>query len=182
MILVWLSVVLLGLVAVISIVWMSWQNGISPMPATAPVRLIVAREVKRLRGRGLIVEAGSGWGTLGIHLAKYCAGWRVIGIENSPLPLWMSKLLARLSFGVDAQTVANFQRGDIYSWSYADADIVVCYLYPGAMQRLGPILGRQLEPGTRVISICFALPGWSPERVVTCGDLYRTKVYVYKVE
>ncbi|MCM3079413.1 SAM-dependent methyltransferase [Brevibacillus invocatus] len=174
-----LTVVVLGLGAVISIVWTSWRNGISPMPASALVRQAVANEVKRLQGTGTIVEAGSGWGTLGIHLAKHCQGWRVVGVENSPVPLHASQLLARLHFGVDAKAWAAFRRGNIYSWSYTDTPVVVCYLYPGAMQRLSPILSRQLAPGARVISVCFALPGWTPERVVTCRDLYRTKVYVY---
>lgn len=174
-----LTVVVLGLGAVISIVWTSWRNGISPMPASALVRQAVANEVNRLQGTGTLVEAGSGWGTLGIHLARHCQGWRVVGVENSPVPLRASQLLARLHFGVDAKAWAAFRRGNIYSWSYTDASVVVCYLYPGAMQRLSPILSRQLMPGARVISVCFALPGWTPERVVTCRDLYRTKVYVY---
>ncbi|WP_261378347.1 class I SAM-dependent methyltransferase [Paenibacillus agilis] len=152
------------------------------MPSSAPLRRAVANEVNRLRGSGLIVEAGSGWGTLGIHLAKYCKDWRVIGIENSPIPLRVSQLQARFSLGRSSKSRAAFQKGNIYTWSYADADIVVCYLYPGAMQQLGSILHRGLRPGTCVISVCFAIPNWTPEKVVVCRDLYRTKVYVYKVE
>ncbi|WP_036605406.1 class I SAM-dependent methyltransferase [Paenibacillus assamensis] len=170
------------LLSLLSIVWTSWRNGISPMPSSAPVRRAVANEVNRLRGSGLIVEAGSGWGTLGIHLAKRCKEWRVVGIENSPFPLRVSQLLAWISLGRGSKSRAAFRKGNIYTWSYADANLVVCYLYPGAMQHLGSILHRELRPGTRVISVCFALPGWSPEKVVTCRDLYRTKIYIYEVE
>lgn len=152
------------------------------MPTSPLVRQVVANEVNRLQGTGTIVEAGSGWGTLGIHLAKHCRGRRVVGVENSPVPLRASQLLARLHFGVDARTRAAFRRGNIYSWTYTDASVVVCYLYPGAMQRLNLILSSQLASGAWVISVCFALPGWTPERVVTCRDLYRTKIYVYKAE
>lgn len=53
-------------------------------------------------------------------------------------------------------------------------------MYPGAMQRLDPLLRARLTPGARVISICFALPGWRPMKVVTCRDLYRTKIYIYE--
>ncbi|WP_309137896.1 class I SAM-dependent methyltransferase [Paenibacillus sp. SC116] len=155
------------------------------MPSSAPVRRAVANEVNKLNKlyyNGLIVEAGSGWGTLGIHLAKHCKGWRVVGVENSPFPLRVSQLLAWISLGKESRTSAAFQKGDIYTRSYVDADMVVCYLYPGAMQQLGSIFHRELRPGTRVISVCFALPGWTPEKIVECRDLYRTKVYVYKVE
>jgi hypothetical protein len=46
-----LSYVLLGTVflAMLSIVFVSWRNGISPMPSSEKVRLTVADEINRLR-------------------------------------------------------------------------------------------------------------------------------------
>ncbi|TFE24560.1 class I SAM-dependent methyltransferase [Cohnella luojiensis] len=184
------SLVAILLLALASIVHRSWMNGISPMPSSAPVRRAVVAEIHRLSEKGLIVEAGSGWGTLGIHIGRYCRGWRLVGIENSTLPLGISKILAWLTFGVQARrdssdssrTSVSFQRGDIYRYSYSEASMVVCYLYPEAMNRLSPMLQQQLRSDAFVISVCFALPGWQPERVITCGDLYRTKVYVYSAQ
>ncbi|RED58118.1 class I SAM-dependent methyltransferase [Cohnella lupini] len=182
--------IVLALGAALSIVYYSWKNGISPMPTSRRVRRAVADEVNRFSGPGLLVEAGSGWGTLGIHIARYCKGWRLVGLENSAIPLQASKILVWLTYGVsmrgadrtsDSRTTVEFRKGDIYKYSYEDASIVVCYLYPGAMKRFGPILEDRMRTGARVISVCFALPGWEPERVVTCKDLYRTKVYVYAV-
>ncbi len=175
-----------ALLAACSIVWTSWRNGISPMPSSARVRKAVAGEIDRLANKGLLVEAGSGWGTLGIHLGKRCGGWRIEGVENSPLPLAVSKLAAWLAFGrrrkpdPGAESSVSFRKGDIYGVSYREARAVVCYLYPGAMRRLAPLLAEQLGPGARVVSVCFAIPGWEPERIVACGDLYRTRVYVYR--
>jgi hypothetical protein len=172
----------------LSIVYTSWKNGISPMPASAPVRRAVAGEINRLGRYGTLVEAGSGWGTLILSLVRHCPGWQLIGIENSPVPLWTSRLLAaaaarlmpgnyRLSNGR-----MTLLRGDIYTFSYEQADIVVCYLYPGAMERLSVLLRGRLSPGARLISICFALPGWQAERVVACEDWLHTKVYIYRAE
>ena len=173
--------VLLVFLAMLSIVYTSWRNGISPMPSSALVHRVVTKEIERLTapagGSGLIVEAGSGWGTLALYVARRCRGWRIVGIENSPLPLWISRLRARL----DRSVKVTFLREDLYTYPYEDADLVLCYLYPGAMKRLSPILQQKLVPGTRIISVCFALPDWEPEQVITCGDLYRTKVYVYVV-
>lgn len=194
-----------ALLAMLSIVYKSWRNGISPMPASAEVRRAVAAELNRqtgpASGRGptsgcmpadgrkqaaaepvapasaySIVEAGSGWGTLALHLAKSRPDWRITGIENSWIPWAVSRLALRLgAFGN-----AVFVRGDLYEYRYEQADTVVCYLYPGAMKRLDPLLRQHLHTGARVVSVCFALPGWQAERVITCRDMYRTKIYVYK--
>ncbi|GAB6930756.1 hypothetical protein JCM10914A_47390 [Paenibacillus sp. JCM 10914] len=114
-----------------------------------------------------------------MQLATYNKAWRIVGIENSWIPLWVSKLSASLK-----RTAADldFQHGDIYQYQYDQADVVICYLYPGAMTRLSTIMRVQLKPGAYLISVCFAMPGWEPERVVTCGDLYRTKLYIYRVK
>ncbi|AFH66318.1 class I SAM-dependent methyltransferase [Paenibacillus caseinilyticus] len=186
-----LSVVLVGavLLAASSIVWVSWRNGITPMPSSAVVRDAVVREVSRYPEHLRIVEAGSGWGQLVLQLARQCPGRQLVGIENSPIPYGFSRaaaaLLCRLQPGVygaaGGQGRIAFLRGDLYRYPYEETDLVVCYLFPGAMQRLSGIFRNRIAPGARIVSIYFALPGWQAERVVTCGDLHRTKVYVYAV-
>jgi hypothetical protein len=184
------SFLLLSVLSVmaISIVYMSWKNGISPMPSSAPVRRAVADEINRLTHRNMIVEAGSGWGTLAMCVIRYCPVNRLIGLENSVFPLWCSRIAARLTYRFIPKQYAaspacvSFIRADIYTYPYEKADVVVCYLFPGAMKRLSVVFRKRLAPGSRIISVCFALPGWRPEREVVCGDLYRTKVYVYNTE
>lgn len=161
----------LGLAAMLSIVYATWRNGISPMPASAPVRRAIVHELKRLPDVTTIVDAGSGWGTLSLAITEGCPGKRVVGIENSPLPLMVSRLLARGR--------ASFIYGNLYAYDYTDTDLVICYLYPGAMTRLHAIFRERLAPGTRIMSICFALPGWEAEQIVTCKDMYRTNIYMY---
>jgi hypothetical protein len=176
------------LMAAVAIVYQSWRNGISPMPASAAVRQAVVRELLELaRAAPLegkaprvpispIVEAGAGWGTLALALAKVNPDWRIVGIENSLIP-W---LFSRLGLRKRVYPQVQFVRGDLYEFPYEMAGTVICYLYPAAMRRLDPLLRKQLVPGARVISICFALPGWQSRKVVTCGDLYRTKIYIYE--
>lgn len=167
------------LLAMLLIVTSSLLNGITPMPSSLQVRRTVAAQINRFSGQGSIVEAGSGWGTLALHLVKHCPGWRLIGIENSLIPLWSSQLIGRLSVRDRNRDRLAFCYGNIYAYSYDHTDIVVCYLYPGAMRRLSTILQERLAPGALVISVCFAMPGWEPDRMITCKDLYQTKVYVY---
>jgi len=182
-----LAIAALALLVVCSIVWTSWRNGITPTPTSPSVMRAVAEEVNRLNSEGVLVEAGSGWGTLGLYLGRHCKNWRVEGVENSPVPLILSKLAAwiaagswRLSRREGPGRSVSFRRGNLYDVSYREADAVVAYLYSGAMRRFGPLLAEQLRPGAHVVSVCFALPDWQPERVVTCSDLYRTMIYVYR--
>jgi hypothetical protein len=171
----------------LSIVYRSWRNGISPMPSSAPVRRAAALELNRLQSGGSLVEAGSGWGTLLLHLAKHCPGWSFTGIENSIVPLWVSHILSGLAFCFEPEAFLVsrgsmvFTRGDMYDYPYETVNVVVCYLYPGAMKRLGPILRQRMAPGSKVISICFAVPDWQADRTVVCKDVLRTKLYVYTV-
>ncbi|MFS0872532.1 class I SAM-dependent methyltransferase [Paenibacillus xylanilyticus] len=182
----WLIAVV-TLIAVVAIVLVSWKNGISPMPTSRKVRQVVIQEIGRITGYGDIIEAGSGWGTLGMDIVRHCPGKRITGIENSLIPLWFSQAMSSMMIGFRrAKGVRHsmkgrlrFLRGDIYHSSYEHADGVVCYLYPGAMDRLVDKFTRELPPGARVISVCFALPGKVPLRTITCKDTLRTKVYVY---
>lgn len=181
------TIALLILLSAVWIVLVSWKNGISPMPASRTVRAAVAGEVNRIPGYANILEAGSGWGTLGLEVIRRCPGKRLTGIENSSIPLWFSQLFAVvctrfLPVKGERERLRGkiiFRRGDMYKSSFGDADIVLCYLFPGAMERLAPKLRQELPPGAAVISVCFALPDKQPVRIITCPDRLRTKVYVY---
>lgn len=176
------------LLAVISIVYASLKNGITPMPAASRVRHEVSNEINRLLEQGMLVEAGSGWGTLALHIAKRCPGLGIIGVENSLIPLWVSRFLAHVSplldrsSRVDRGNRVSFIRADLYRYPYESVDLIVCYLYPGAMTRLSGIFQQRLSPGQQIISVCFALPGWKPDKVITCKDIYRTPIYVYTIK
>lgn len=167
----------------LSIVYMSVRNGISPMPSSRGVVRAVTKEIDSLHQVKTIVEAGSGWGTLALHLARHRnqntgnLKWRIIGLENSIVPLWYSRFVCKFR----GERVVTFIRQDIYHYSYRKADVVVCYLFPRAMESLSRVFRDQLTLGTRVISVCFALPGWTPDKVIICEDMYRTKIYVYSV-
>jgi hypothetical protein len=124
---------------------------------------------------------GSGWGTLALYLARHCPDWQITGIENSLVPLGVSQLYLRLLALIKDKSVKklSFTHGDIYAYPYVNTDLLVCYLYPGAMKQLNEILDQRRSTDMRIISVCFALPSRKPVSVITCPDLYRTKVYIY---
>lgn len=122
-----------------------------------------------------LVEAGSGWGTLAMHLKRHFPALHVTGIENSPVPYLASRGLAWLR-----RSEIALIRGDLYQYDYRDTDLIVCYLFPGAMQRLGELWREQCRQDAYIISVYFALPGWEPEHMITCRDIHRTRIYIYR--
>lgn len=170
-------IILLPILGVlISVVWWTIRNGISPMPTSSKVK-------KSLFGKlpnpveGTVYELGSGWGTLLMPLGKIYASNSVVGIESSPVPYWVSKIWLSLA----REPNVKVKRRDFFSEDLSEGGLVVCYLYPGAMPRLQAKLEKELKPGTWVISHTFAIPGWKPEETHFVDDLYHTKIYIYVV-
>lgn len=163
--------------AIVSVVYWSIRNGISPMPTSRKAKRyllgVLPTDIK-----GSVYELGSGWGTLAIPLAKRYPTCLVVGYETSYLPYWFSKV--RLLFS--RMRNLRILRQDFFRVSLEDAGLVICYLYPGAMKMLKTKLSEELKPGTWVISNTFSIPGWHAEEILEVGDLFYTKIYIYRIK
>lgn len=173
-----LFVVLLALLlaGMLSIVVSSLMLGISPMPTSRQVRGALLRLVPP-QLEGTLLELGAGWGTLAFPLAERCPRATVLAFELSPIPFAFTWLRQRLSPRKNLKLLPR----DFFDASFEGASLVVCYLYPGAMERLAPKLARELAPSARVLTHTFALRGWTPRETLTLADFYRTPIYVYEV-
>lgn len=167
------------LLLVVLIVAASVRNGITPMPTSPSVRRVVMQQIGRPANDSEIVDAGAGFGTLALQLARRFPACRVTGIENSIVPLLAARLLGRANRMPRTRLV--YRRGDLFRYPYESADVIVCYLHPAGMRRLGPILRERAREGTKIVSVFFAFDDWEPDSALVCSDLYRTKVYVYRV-
>jgi len=165
------------LIVLLSIVYYTIRCGISPMPSSAKAVRILSGLIAEISPPSHIIETGSGFGGLAIALARTFPGVRITAYELSPVPFIFSKILIRL-LGIGNLHVfrADYLREDLSA-----ADIIVCYLYPGGMARLMEKLKNELSRNAVVLSNTFAMPGWNPEKVIDTGDIYRTKVYVYRM-
>jgi len=61
----------------------------------------------------------------------------------------------------------RFVEQDLFSADVSEATVVTLYLIPGMLGRVEDKLGRELKPGTRVVSHDYPLPSWRPVEVVT---------------
>ena len=102
-----------------------------------------------------IVDLGSGDGRLLVALAE--AGAIAHGYEHNPLLVMRSRSMLKKK-GLEGKAfvhMSNFWETDISVF-----DGVVVYGIPYIMSRLEEKLGRELRPGTRVVSYSFPLPTW----------------------
>jgi len=165
----------LAIVVVSSLVIHSLRNGISPMPTAPKVKRILIEILVQQNIRGNIFELGSGWGSLAYSLAKAFPNSRVQAYENSPIPYYFSQCFTRF-FPLKN---LSLKRINFFNVSFTEADIIVCYLYPGGMRKLKSKFEQELRNGSLVISNTFAVPGWTPSQLITVDDIYRSRVYVY---
>lgn len=128
-------------------------------------------------GSGPIYELGSGWGSLAVAFAKRFPGRQVIAFELSPVP-WLASRLWLMLFPRRNLTI---RRADFYTQPLADAALVVCYLYPGAMAKLRRKFVSELGPGTLIVSNSFHIPEWAPTTMRRADDQYASPVFLYEM-
>jgi 16S rRNA A1518/A1519 N6-dimethyltransferase RsmA/KsgA/DIM1 with predicted DNA glycosylase/AP lyase activity len=158
----------------ISIVAFSLYTGISPMPSSSMAQKIIAASIDP-QGN-IIYELGSGWGGLAFTIAATLPESRVFAFELSYLPWLYSSVKLKLKRNKNT----HFLRKDFFKYPISQADIIVCYLYPKAMEKLRIKFERELKPGTLIISNTFAIPGWKPIRVISLNNLWKTQILIYR--
>ena len=170
------TVLVLSLTAIALILAYTLITGMPPM-ATAPKVKRVLLDAVPSDLSGTIFELGSGWGTLAFPLARRHPGCRIVGVELSPLP-WLASRLWQILARLPNLTLS---RADFFKVPLGEADLVVCYVQTDCMEKLRAKFEAELPPGAHVLSNTFAVPGWKPEVVHETGDMYATKVYLYRV-
>ena len=176
----WLPYLLNGilLLAIASIIFYGVRLGITPMPSS---RKAVATFLDLIPNTSdKIVDLGSGWGTLAYPIAKNFPNAEVLGCELSPIP-W---LYSRLKGVFVRRPNLTLRRQSVFDIDLTGVDVVVVFLHPAAMRKLGPKFERELRPGTLVLSNTFPVPTWQPAQTIHLGKSWLSTsndIYVYRV-
>lgn len=128
-------------------------------------------------GTGSIVDLGSGWGNFVIRIAKRNPQRQVIGYELSLLP-WLTSTLLKKVLRLKNLTL---HRQNFYNVNLTGASVLVCYLYPEAMNRIKNKLLLEQPEVNFLISNNFALPSWQSVKVIPLNDFYKSPIYLYKI-
>ncbi len=159
----------------LSIIIFSLYTGITPMPSSNKIKESLLKEIVGKPQK--IIELGSGWGGIAFLFSQYYPYSIVKGIEISPVPWLFSTILKRLR----RRENLSFYKKNFFHIHLEEADLIFCYLCPSLMKKLKVKFENELLPGTWVISSIFSIPGWFPEKILKIDDLWKSKLYIYKI-
>lgn len=109
----------------------------------------------------LVVDLGAGDGRF-LLAAVQRFNARGLGYECSIGPWLAAQIRLRLA-RVRGQASVRFK--DFFSQSLAPADVVTCFLTPGAMRKLEPKFLAEAKPGCRFVSYAFRFPNLEPDAI-----------------
>ena len=123
-----------------------------------------------------LVDLGCGFGGVLHGLAKQGTAARLFGVERAWLPFLAAWLRSRASGGA-----YRVRHGDLWTLDLGAYDVVFAYLSPAPMQRLWEKAGREMQPGSMLISNRFGIPGVPPTRVLATGAGRDDRLLIWRI-
>ncbi|OQY45537.1 MAG: hypothetical protein B6242_10095 [Anaerolineaceae bacterium 4572_78] len=111
-----------------------------------------------VKSNQVVIDLGAGEGRL-VRMAVHAFNAKAIGVEIDPVRCAIANMLIMLT---SISEHAHVYHGNLFSFDVSSADIVTIYLSHKAVKQLTPYLGRNLRPGTKVISNSFPFFDWRP--------------------
>ena len=160
---------LLLFVALVSLYWSTFRTRVPYFPSQEMTWESVANLLPD-KGRPIrMIDIGSGFGGLVMHLSAIRPQDHFMGIEIAPIPY----LVSRLRFGSKS---GQFVRGDYQNLDFSQFDVVFAYLSPAAMPALWQKAQREMQQGSLLLSYEFPIPQAQPE-ITTEPDRRNAIIY-----
>ncbi len=141
----------------------SWFAGSdAPYIPTKKERIKKILKLSGLKKGAIFYELGSGDGRVVLEAAKI--GAHAYGIEQS----WIRVLLSR--WKAKKLPNAHFIHGDIFKNPLKNTDIVFIFLLPQGVNKLEPLLRKNLKKGAKVITQTFHFNNWKPYKKILVTD------------
>ena len=119
-------------------------------------------ELAQVGPQDIVYDLGCGDGRIVVAAARDFKA-RGVGIDLDPQRIRESQENAERAGVTDRVRCAI---GDIMKAEFGDASVVALYLWPEVNVRLRPVLFRQLQPGTRVVSHDHDMADWKADKTI----------------
>jgi len=121
------------------------------------------------------MDIGSGMGGVLTHLSAVRPDGRYFGVENAPLPYWLSRLRIKLGKHPHCRVIW----GSLWDCDLAPYDVVFAYLSPVPMEQLWHKVKQEMRPGTLFVSNSFAVPENPPQYSISLDDLHHSTLHIW---
>lgn len=147
------------------------------MPSSAKERIITSEIISKYETLDNITELGSGWGGLTRYIALTNPTKAITGVEISIIPYISSKILS------------TFHPSNNISYKYMNFNnitlesntIYVAYLSNPVMKKLRKQFEKHMPSNSILISIAFAMPGWTPVKITQVDSIIHSPIYIYEL-
>jgi protein-L-isoaspartate O-methyltransferase len=146
-----------------------------PTPQTVVNRML---QLGELKAGEKMYDLGSGDGRIVIMAARqYKANAYGVELDESLYKQSVERIRT-LGLGANAHIVL----GDLLKQDYSSADLLTIYLLPVAIEKVTPILEKQLKKGALVVAHDFEFPQWTPAKVLNIddGEGRSHRLYLYR--
>lgn len=110
-------------------------------------------KLARVTKKDIFYELGSGEGNTIIVAAKEF-GAQAVGIEIDPIRLFFSQLMVFFS---GQRKKIHLKKENFFNVDISSATVVYVYLVPKALEKLMPKFRKELQPGTRIVSLKYSI-------------------------
>ena len=154
---------------------------LAPFVSTPMVVVEKMLEMVKVNGNDILYDLGCGDGRIVILAAKKY-GARGVGIDIDPQRIEEANAAAREA-GVE--NLVEFRRQDVFKVDFSEATVIALYLLEESNELLRPLFDRFLQPGTRVVSHNYPVPGWKEKEMEFASvkvedDEEEHDVYLYR--
>lgn len=119
-----------------------------------------------------IIDLGCGLGSVITALKRMRPECECHGVELALLPYLVSRLRG-------ARRGCRIERRDLMSVDLSRYDVVYAFLSPAPMPQLWAKAQREMRPGSRFVSLAFAVPDVPADRVIAVGPKSRHMLHVW---
>lgn len=171
-----LSIVLVSVVFAYLTVSAGFMHSSPAVPSHGKVKEAIIEEAASILQNSdnkIVMDLGSGWGTLLLPLARKFPQHKFIGIERGFMPYYVSKWRAHKLSNL------TFCRQNFFDTDISEVDVVFVFLLSSTMEKLTLKIKKEMKPKSTVIANRFPMKNEEPSKKVSLGSDYYT-YYVYK--
>lgn len=147
-----------------------------PVPSSGKIKAAMIEDVAQIlkqKNNQVVMDLGSGWGSLLLPLAKRFPHHHFVGIEYERVPYWVSQFRARKMKNI------TFLRQDFFDTDISKANIIFLFLLPREMKKLSIKCQKESPKGTLIYVNRFPMSDVKLYKEVSLGSKYET-YYIYK--